>query len=214
MFLGVLLHVGRYCTYKGGTATYDEMTFVSAFLADDGLHGPRRRCGVRRLNRGNHRVKSVGFQRGGGAYMRMMYGGPDTGGFNKKRYMHSVRYRAYSHGHKTHHSRFDKRGWKIKIFKGPKGMSRVPSNTRGMRHLGSAIVQSINLPNENFFKHKIPRTPHDDFVWVISGHLRIRTNGIYRFCTKSDDGSKMWIDRKQVVNNDGLHGPRRRCSHR
>ena len=36
--------------------------------------------------------------------------------------------------------------------------------------------------------------------------------GVYTFFTASDDGSKLYIDDDEVVNNDGLHGSRERWS--
>jgi len=40
--------------------------------------------------------------------------------------------------------------------------------------------------------------------------MRIFTSGNYRFGVFSDDGSKLWIDNRFTVNNDGLHGWRNR----
>jgi mono/diheme cytochrome c family protein len=40
-----------------------------------------------------------------------------------------------------------------------------------------------------------------------SGFLRIDAPGEYTFTTWSDDGSKLWIDGKPVVDNDGVHAP-------
>ncbi len=42
-------------------------------------------------------------------------------------------------------------------------------------------------------------------VWFTS-FLKIDTEGTYRFYTTSDDGSKLYIDGEEVVNNDGDHG--------
>merc|ERR1719440_258903 len=39
-----------------------------------------------------------------------------------------------------------------------------------------------------------------------TGSLMIGRAAYYNFWTYSDDGSKLWIDNAQVVNNDGLHG--------
>jgi len=50
----------------------------------------------------------------------------------------------------------------------------------------------------------------DNFAVRWTGLLKIRSHGNYRFWTYSDDGSKLWIDNGQVVNNDGLHGWRGR----
>jgi alpha-L-fucosidase len=39
-----------------------------------------------------------------------------------------------------------------------------------------------------------------------NGFIKIPADGIYEFFTDSDDGSKLFIDNRQVVDNDGLHG--------
>jgi len=45
-----------------------------------------------------------------------------------------------------------------------------------------------------------------------TGWVKIGTSGTYKWCTSSDDGSKLYIDDALVVNNDGLHGLRERCA--
>ena len=52
------------------------------------------------------------------------------------------------------------------------------------------------------------RERSDHFGVVFTGSIDIKSSGAYTFYTKSDDGSKLYIDGKQVVDNDGLHGPR------
>jgi alpha-L-fucosidase len=39
------------------------------------------------------------------------------------------------------------------------------------------------------------------------GYMRIPSKGVYTFYVSSDDGSKLYIDGKLIVDNDGLHGP-------
>ncbi len=39
-----------------------------------------------------------------------------------------------------------------------------------------------------------------------TGVLKIEKDGKYKLYTESDDGSRLWIDGKQVVDNGGLHG--------
>jgi hypothetical protein len=51
------------------------------------------------------------------------------------------------------------------------------------------------------------RTRDDDFGVVFSGLIRIEREGAYRFYTRSDDGSRLWIGADAVVENDGLHPP-------
>ena len=48
------------------------------------------------------------------------------------------------------------------------------------------------------------RDRHFGFEW--SGSLRIDKPGRYRFFTRSDDGSDLWIGERRVVDNDGVHG--------
>ena len=40
--------------------------------------------------------------------------------------------------------------------------------------------------------------------------MNIKTAGNYRFFASSDDGSKVFVDGATVVNNNGLHGLRRK----
>ncbi|MEM7436219.1 MAG: DUF4215 domain-containing protein, partial [Myxococcota bacterium] len=51
------------------------------------------------------------------------------------------------------------------------------------------------------------RDRDNDFAFRFRGFLEITTGGNYTFFTTSDDGSKLFIDDVEVVDNDGLHGP-------
>jgi alpha-L-fucosidase len=46
----------------------------------------------------------------------------------------------------------------------------------------------------------------DKYGFLFDGLIKIPTDGIYTFYISSDDGSKLIIDEKTVVDNDGLHG--------
>jgi alpha-L-rhamnosidase len=50
--------------------------------------------------------------------------------------------------------------------------------------------------------------PHEKFVLRFEGYIAIPQAGEYTFSTSSNDGSKLFIDDKLVVNNDGEHGNR------
>lgn len=45
----------------------------------------------------------------------------------------------------------------------------------------------------------------DHFAYTFEGLIYVPEDGIYEFLTKSDDGSKLYINDKEVVNNDGSH---------
>jgi hypothetical protein len=53
------------------------------------------------------------------------------------------------------------------------------------------------------------RTPgvNDYFAFVWEGTINIPTAGTYTFETVSDDGSKLYFNGNNLVNNDGLHAP-------
>jgi len=51
-----------------------------------------------------------------------------------------------------------------------------------------------------------PRKRDDHFAFRFTGLLEIKEPGEYVFQTASDDGSKLFVDEREVVNNDGLHG--------
>ena len=48
----------------------------------------------------------------------------------------------------------------------------------------------------------------DHFALEFAGLLKVPTDGLYTFHTRSDDGSRMYVDDRLVVDNDGTHPPR------
>lgn len=46
----------------------------------------------------------------------------------------------------------------------------------------------------------------EDFVFDLEGTINVPATGNWTFFTSSDDGSRLYIDGNEVVNNDGLHG--------
>jgi len=51
-----------------------------------------------------------------------------------------------------------------------------------------------------------PRNNKEHFGFSYSGFILIPKRNVYTFYTESDDGSQLYIGRKLVVDNDGLHG--------
>ncbi|MCG3120744.1 MAG: hypothetical protein ALAOOOJD_03572 [bacterium] len=50
------------------------------------------------------------------------------------------------------------------------------------------------------------REVNDHYLLLFSGYLEVPKDDVYTFYTYSDDGSRLWIDDHEVVNNDGTHG--------
>ena len=49
--------------------------------------------------------------------------------------------------------------------------------------------------------------PADDFAVKYSGDFAVSRGGEYTFHMTSDDGSRLFIDGEEVLDNDGMHGP-------
>merc|ERR1719426_351442 len=54
----------------------------------------------------------------------------------------------------------------------------------------------------------------DNFAVRWTGRMRVFRTGHYRLRIYSDDGSKLWMDNRYTINNDGLHGWRNREANR
>ena len=61
----------------------------------------------------------------------------------------------------------------------------------------SGVTDSISLSKKQ---------RQDKFAFEFNGYIKISKNGIYNFFTVSDDGSKLFLDDTEIVNNDGDHG--------
>ena len=60
------------------------------------------------------------------------------------------------------------------------------------------LIEQVRIPEEN---------SGGDFAVKYSGYIKIPKNGFYNFYTNSDDGTKLYIDDKLIVKNDGRHAP-------
>ncbi len=67
----------------------------------------------------------------------------------------------------------------------------------GLAVLRDTVLRDVALPG-------FARAEH--FALRYFGYLRVPADGIWRFRLASDDGSRLWIGERLVVDNDGLHG--------
>merc|ERR1712190_297037 len=103
-------------------------------------------------------------------------------------------------------SKGKKDGWKEQVYYFGSN-SRMP-NVNGMRPAITRTVPRIAYHNTGGNWPGFGRRDRFGARWT--GRLTIQRGGTYRFMTGSDDGSKVFIDRRYVVNNDGLHAWRTR----
>ena len=58
----------------------------------------------------------------------------------------------------------------------------------------------------------VKKTPYYRYMWVYTGGVVILKAGKYTICDASDDGSKVWIEGKLEIDNDGLHSRKEVCT--
>jgi len=61
---------------------------------------------------------------------------------------------------------------------------------------------------------KLPEHRGDNFCFRFTGEVNVPTTGEWTFYLKSDDGSRLWIDGEELINNDGNHAPTERSGKR
>ncbi|MCB9260495.1 MAG: alpha-N-arabinofuranosidase [Ignavibacteriales bacterium] len=74
----------------------------------------------------------------------------------------------------------------------------VLPNFSDLEIVSEGLIDQIKLPEPN---------DGSDFAVKYSGLIKIPQNGFYNFYSKSDDGTKLYIDGKLLVINDGRHAP-------
>ncbi len=88
--------------------------------------------------------------------------------------------------------------------------SRLPDFTR-LKPAGTIYTSSLNIPPQNF-KAGFPGVTKR-FEWFAldyTGKFWIQKPGVYRFALVSDDGSRLEIDDREAIDNDGIHPATRR----
>lgn len=69
-----------------------------------------------------------------------------------------------------------------------------------MNSKDKGIAQNFSFP---FPEETLP----DKFGLIFNGYVKASKKGIYTFSTNSNDGTRLFIDDKLIVENDGWHGP-------
>lgn len=75
-----------------------------------------------------------------------------------------------------------------------------------LKSIGAIYTSALNIPVRSF-QEGFPGITRR-FEWFAidyTGYFYVDNPGKYRFVLSSDDGSKLYIDKKTVINNDGVH---------
>ncbi|KQS24736.1 alkaline phosphatase family protein [Dyadobacter sp. Leaf189] len=84
-----------------------------------------------------------------------------------------------------------------------KDLKRLPDFTKIQK--GSSWTSPEFALNKSQIS-KLLKDENESFAVRFEGFIQIERAGKYTFSTQSDDGSKLFVDGKEVVNNDGNHG--------
>jgi outer membrane protein OmpA-like peptidoglycan-associated protein len=93
-----------------------------------------------------------------------------------------------------------------RIYYIPEESERLPDFSR-LRPVGTISATQLNIPPQSFTAGFPGVT--DRFEWFAidyQGRINLPQAGTYMFRLTSDDGSKLFIDGREVIDNDGIHG--------
>jgi alpha-L-fucosidase len=86
------------------------------------------------------------------------------------------------------------RGLNYSIYKGE--WSALP-DFNSLKPVTSGVIDSVDIS---------AKQGSDKYGYAFDGLIKIPVDGVYSFYLSSDDGSKLLIDDKPAIDNDGLHG--------
>lgn len=87
-------------------------------------------------------------------------------------------------------------GWKLSTYEGELAKLEGLPGIQLLTQLGQSVVYEVNL-------RALTRSEHAALLW--EGYLDVPSDGAYQFQLSSDDGSRLIIDDRLIVNNDHRH---------
>ena len=164
---------------------------------NDGLHAFETRSGEIDLDIGEHVIRVTYFEQGGGEELSVEYEGP---GLDRQVIPDSVLTTTCNGVAPSDLVQADPPaqlpsnvGVTYRYFEG--SWSELP-NFDELPEIDTGVVSNFLLA---------PREQNDNFGFVFDGCVRVETAGTFTFYTSSDDGSKLYVNGIEVVDNDGLH---------
>ena len=98
-------------------------------------------------------------------------------------------------------------GLEGKIYFIKKYPSEMP-NIEKMKPKGVIYTEALNVPPQDFTAGFPGLGDRNEWFGIdYTGRVWIETEGEYRFKLLSDDGSRLYLDDKLVIDNDGMHPP-------
>jgi hypothetical protein len=103
--------------------------------------------------------------------------------------------------------------WTMRLAKSDFSLQYLPAESLApLNYVGAATVPFVNLHGVTQFRNYVAGTPDSKFAATFYGSLKIKSAGNYQFCLTSSDGSKLWLNDVESINNDGVHAARKHCT--
>jgi len=157
---------------------------------NDGLHSAQEKTGSVKLVKGQQQIKIVYFQGAGKASFLFTW-----------RYGKSKRFKYVT---KRNLRYYVEKGFREEVY-AMSGLKKIPDLNKQTPKT-QRVIPYINYRDTTKTWRGFDR--NDNFACRWAGWLTITKQGGYKFALRSDDGSRMFLGRKLLVNNDGLHGSR------
>lgn len=203
---------------KGGSYTFYTISndgsrlFIDGQMVvdNDGLHGARERSGSIRLEAGRHPIRITFFERGRKEMLQVKYQGEGISKriipeeklflYDVQKTTKAVSVRENENNSSTNASVEQSylSGIRYSYYE---GIWRALPDFKNLSAVKTGVVDDFILNNRN---------RNDYFAFLYEGFIKIDESAEYTFSTISDDGSQLFIGETKVVDNDGLHGPRKR----
>ncbi len=159
---------------------------------NDGAHASREVKRSVSLTPGMHDIRLEYFERGGNHTLNLSYSGP---GFAKRLVPAAVLYLGEE---QEPRSISNAGGLSYTYYEGE--WEFLPDFDK-LKPLTEGFAADFSMKE---------RKSDDNYAFRYRGYLSVEQQGTYTFYTTSDDGSRLYIDQKLVVDNDGRHGSRER----
>jgi hypothetical protein len=154
---------------------------------NDGIHPAQEASGTVTLTAGFHPIKVQFFQKGGGMGLDVRYQGP---GISKQSIPSNLLFHSGTYGYGLDAAYYE-------------GTWNVLPDFGAMSPVSSDVRSKVRIT---------PRPRNDAFGFAFDGSIYLPTAGDYVLSLNSDDGSKLFLDGKLAVDNDGIHAMQERSA--
>ncbi|MFH1747649.1 MAG: family 16 glycoside hydrolase [Planctomycetota bacterium] len=91
----------------------------------------------------------------------------------------------------------------VRIFEVGESMHALPELPEGQLPNAARVYRTVDLDGARADF----QPARDQFVTEVTGYIKVSTAGRYVLRLISDDGARLWVNNRLIIDHDGLHGP-------